>query len=225
MKAGKYNIKELFVNRYVQQIIIPEIQRDYVWSEKQVIGLLDSIKTDYIRFKDAYVPSIDSSDVELTKAFDEFYKRRNFSSNIGFIYAYNDEQYSGKYFLIDGQQRITTIYLILLVLATKDEELKKKFFANYLIGENIKLDYKVREASHNFINDFLKAVLNNITDFKNENWYFVNLYDSDTTIKHWLNNFNIISNYIENNFYSEVIDFYNYLENQIDFWYFDTNIS
>lgn len=225
MKAGKYNIKELFVNRYVQQIIIPEIQRDYVWSEKQVIGLLDSIKIDYIRFKDASAPSIDSSDVELTKVFDEFYKRRNFSSNIGFIYAYNDEQYSGKYFLIDGQQRITTIYLILLVLATKDEELKKKFFGNYLIGENLKLDYKVREASHNFINDFLKAVLNNITDFKNQNWYFLNLYDSDTTIKNWLNNFNIISNYIENNFNSEVIDFFNYLENQIDFWYFDTNIS
>lgn len=225
MKAGKYNVKELFVNRYVQQIIIPEIQRDYVWSEKQVIGLLDSIITDYNKFKVAVAPSISTSDLELTNAFEEFYKRRNFSSNIGFIYAYNDEQYSGKYFLIDGQQRITTIYLILLVLATKNQELKNKFTSTYLLNENLKLDYKVREASHNFLNDFLKAVLNGVTDFKNQNWYYTNLYESDSTIKNWLNNFDIISSYADNNLKPEIFDFYDYLENQIDFWYFDTNIS
>ena len=36
MKAGKYTIQELFFNRYIEQIIIPEIQRDYVWQQEQI---------------------------------------------------------------------------------------------------------------------------------------------------------------------------------------------
>ena len=50
MKAGKYCFKDLFVNRYVQRIIIPEIQRDYVWREMQVTGLLNSLVNDYNKF-------------------------------------------------------------------------------------------------------------------------------------------------------------------------------
>jgi uncharacterized protein with ParB-like and HNH nuclease domain len=37
MKAGKYSVRELFVNSYIDQIIIPEIQRDYVWGEEQTV--------------------------------------------------------------------------------------------------------------------------------------------------------------------------------------------
>ncbi len=91
MKAGKYSVKELFVNRYMQQIIIPEIQRDYVWKDEQVLGLLDSIKKDYDKFKTVTVPKIIPTDNELEKAFEIFYKKRNNGSNIGFIYAYNDD--------------------------------------------------------------------------------------------------------------------------------------
>jgi uncharacterized protein with ParB-like and HNH nuclease domain len=43
MKAGKYSVRELFVNSYIDQIIIPEIQRDYVWGEEQTVGLLESV--------------------------------------------------------------------------------------------------------------------------------------------------------------------------------------
>lgn len=225
MKAGKYSIKELFVNRYVHQIIIPEIQRDYVWEEKQVTGLFESIKKDYNKFKNAQIPNIDVEDSELKKSFDEFYKKRNYSSNIGFIYAYNDEQYSGKYFLIDGQQRITTIYLILLALANKNSILNDRFKSAYLIDGNLKLDYKVRESTHNFINEFVKQLLCEVTDIKNQNWYYTNLYDTDTSIQSWLNNFEIASKYINENFANELIEIYSYIENQVDFWYFDTNIS
>ena len=41
MKPGKYTIKELFVNRELEQIVIPEIQRDYVWKKEQVEGLMN----------------------------------------------------------------------------------------------------------------------------------------------------------------------------------------
>jgi uncharacterized protein with ParB-like and HNH nuclease domain len=225
MKAGKYSIKELFVNRYVQQIIIPEIQRDYVWGAEQVKGLLESIKKDYDKYKLADIPKVIPADKELEDAFELFYKKRNNGSNIGFIYAYNDDQYSGKYFLIDGQQRITTIYLMLLVLASKNISLRDKFQKTYLTDTSLKLDYKVRESAHNFLTQFVKQTLDNDTDFKNKNWYYSNKYDSDTTINSLLVNFDVIQEYYSDNLSEELESFYNYLEDYVEFWYFDTNIS
>ena len=119
MKAGKYSLKELFNNRYVNQIVIPEIQRDYVWGKNQVEGLLNSIHEDFENFKKGIdINQLPQLEVEIQKAFKEIYNKQKYACNIGFIYAYNDPEYSGKYFLIDGQQRLTTIYLILLVLAS-----------------------------------------------------------------------------------------------------------
>lgn len=225
MKAGKYSVKELFVNRYVQQIIIPEIQRDYVWGEEQVIGLLNSIKKDFESFKTVQVPKIETTDNDLEIAFETFYKKRNNGSNIGFIYAYNDDQYSGNYFLIDGQQRITTIFLMLLVLASKNERLNEKFKRTYVTDGLLKLDYKVRESAHHFLQQFTALALSSNTDFINQNWYYSNKYNSDTTIKSLMQNFYSIQGYYQNNLPNDLEAFYEYIEDFVEFWYFDTNIS
>ncbi len=225
MKAGKYSVKELFVNRYVQQIIIPEIQRDYVWGEEQVIGLLNSIKKDFELFNTVQVPKIETTDNDLEIAFETFYKKRNNGSNIGFIYAYNDDQFSGNYFLIDGQQRITTIFLMLLVLASKNEKNNEKFKKTYLTDNLLKLDYKVRESAHHFLHKFTSLALSGITEFANQNWYYSNKYDSDTTIKSLIANFHSIQEYYENNIPNNLEAFYEYIEDFVEFWYFDTNIS
>lgn len=225
MKAGKYSVKELFVNRHVQQIVIPEIQRDYVWKSEQVLGLLNSIKVDYDKFKTVSIPRVDTSDKELQNAFEVFYKRRNNGSNIGFIYAYNDDQFSGKYFLIDGQQRITTIFLMLLVLACKNEHNKEVFKKTYFSDAILKIDYKVRESAHNFLKEFVSEALKGNSDFTNQSWYYSNKYDSDKTIKSLLANYNVIEKYIEDNLRDDTKSFYNYIENYVEFWYFDTNIS
>lgn len=227
MKAGKYSVKEMFVNRYVQQIIIPEIQRDYVWEEEQVIGLLTSIKKDYETYCNVNntIPQINTNDASLKKAFKEFYQKRNNASNIGFIYAYNDEQYTGKYFLIDGQQRITTIYLTLLALASLNQVLNERFKATYLLENNLKLDYKVRESAHQFLNEFVKNVLKGKDNLKDENWYYKNQYNTDKTIQSLLGNLEIIKKFFKDQPNLNIVEFYNYLENYVDFWYFDTNIS
>lgn len=225
MKVGKYSVKDLFVNRYVQQIVVPEIQRDYVWKSEQVLGLLNSIKMDYDKYKTVSIPKVETSDRELQKAFEEFYKRRNNGSNIGFIYAYNDDQFSGKYFLIDGQQRITTIFLMLLVLACKNEQNREVFKKTYFSDATLKLDYKVRESAHNFLIEFVSEALKSNSDFTNQSWYYSNKYDSDKTIKSLLANYHVIQNYIENNLNNDSVLFYNYIENFVEFWYFDTNIS
>ena len=47
MRTGRYNIIQLLTSPEVDQIIIPEIQRDYVWKESKVLGLLRSIWSNY----------------------------------------------------------------------------------------------------------------------------------------------------------------------------------
>lgn len=224
MKAGKYSIKELFNNRYVEQIIIPEVQRDYVWGNKEVEGLLNSIKDDFVEFKKGIeLNQISQEDEEIKKAFEQYYKKQKYSCNIGFIYAYNDPEYSGKYFLIDGQQRLTTIYLLLLVLASEKSEFREKFIKLYTLNGLPIIDYRVREASH-FL---LKGVISNYSDkgidIKNQSWFYKD-YESDKTIFSIVENIEIIKQFlIKENIIND--DFINYVQDYIEFWYFDTNIS
>lgn len=224
MKAGKYTIRELFVNSYIDQIIIPEIQRDYVWGDEQVIGLLDSISKEYELFLNAEI-KVDSPDQQLKGLFEEFIRKQKYSSNIGFIYAYNDPEYSGKYFLIDGQQRITTIYLLLLAVAIKvDKTIFEKY---YFTNETLKLDYRVRDSAHSFLKCFVRHILdgNDSKDetITNQHWYFYP-YKIDLTIPSVIRNYNSITEYISKNKLG-TDSFFKYIQNYIEFWYFDTNMS
>lgn len=232
MRAGKYNYQALFVNRYVEQLIIPEIQRDFVWQKPQVVGLLSSIAEDFTRFQHADIPvlssNVDSTDSkQLNADFADFYRQRNHSSNIGFIYAYSDQQYDGRYFLIDGQQRITTLYLVLLLLAVRTGN-AADFEKKYCIKGMPKLDYRVRDSACSFIRQLVSFVLTKhcavITDeIKEQSWY-LNSYENDITVKNIINNLEEITNWLDEKELNES-EFYLYLNDFTEFWYFDTNIS
>lgn len=233
MKPGKYTIRELFVNREVEQIVIPEIQRDYVWKKEQVEGLLNSLLSDYVKF-DTEVVNVTAENEEIKKLFINYYKKQQYASNIGFIYAYNDAEYKGKYFLIDGQQRITTVYLLLLNLFIATDQ-KNDFEKKYFNGNQLKIDFKVRETSHDFFKNFLRFCLDNTfeelsdfeKDFRNilttQYWYYSE-YSNDKTIQSIINNYLSINNFIQSN-YLNTRNFLNYILDYVDCWYFDTNIS
>lgn len=223
MKAGKYNIRELFNNRYVDQIVIPEIQRDYVWTQKEVEGLLQSIREEYLRFSNYELPDLgNQNDAELSHAFEEFYKKQRFSCNIGFIYAYNDAEYAGKYFLIDGQQRLTTIYLILLVLASICKNFRAQFEKLYLFSGSPVVDYRVREASHSFLMSLANEYVDSETIIKDQVWFFDSI--ADVTIQSIVSNIEVIKNFLNSHNLNQE-DFITYMQDHIEFWYFDTNIS
>lgn len=224
MKAGKYNVQDLFVNRYVGQIIIPEIQRDYVWQPDQVEGLLGSIFSDYERYSTATV-ELSCGDPELEQAFSDFIVKRKYASNIGFIYAYHDQQFEGKYFLIDGQQRLTTIFLLLLNLACRDTAVKEKFSKNYFYGDVPKIDYRIRESSHDFLYNFIDFLIggNPITELEKQRWLY-SRYSTDATTASLIKNYRFIEDYI-NNSGIEPAKLYNYIVELVEFWYFDTNVS
>jgi len=221
MKAGKYTIKELFLNNNIEQIIIPEIQRDYVWEKEQILSLLESIYHDYSDFKKSS-PTIASDDQTINDMFKQFYRKQKYSSNIGFIYAYNDAEYKDKYFLIDGQQRLTTMYLLIFALYNVLD--KDKFNKYYFNNKILKLDYKVRESAHEFLFNFISNIQSDAEqkEIKNQYWY-LSLYDSDITIQSILENYFIIKNFLnDKNLNNEFLD---YIENYTEFWFFDTSIS
>jgi hypothetical protein len=233
MKPGKYTIKELFTNREVEQIVIPEIQRDYVWKKEQVEGLMNSLLSDFIKF-DTETINVTADNEEIKNLFINYYKKQQFASNIGFIYAYNDAEYKGKYFLIDGQQRVTTVYLLLLNLFISIDE-KADFENKYFKDDRLKIDFKVRETSHNFFKKFIRFCLDNnldeTVDFKvdfidkltSQYWYYSE-YTNDKTIQSIITNYVVINSFIQtNNLNSK--NFLNYILDYVDCWYFDTNIS
>ena len=230
MKTGRYSFSQLLNSPEIEQIIIPEIQRDYVWNVKNVDGLLNSIFSKYeSKTKINLVIQTDEGEVsgQLGKYLTKEYSRLCFSTKIGFIYAYHDFDYPGKFFLIDGQQRITTLFLLLLALYSKQKD-KWDYFRQHYFSQNLpKLDYRVREITHDFMVSLIDHELRSPEKkFEKENVYYGNLYDNDITTKTINDNYQAIKELINERGdslnISELID---YLENYVEFNFFDTNIS
>lgn len=235
MKTGKYTLREFFSNRDLCSFIIPEIQRDYVWGKEQIEKLLESIIQDYSEFE-AYTPIQNIANVsqEIIDNFNGFYKKNYLSSNIGFIYAYSDADYPGSYFLIDGQQRFTSIFLTLLVIAANgtDETItkfKRIYTNNHLEIIKPKVDYRVRESSHIFLSKLIQTIEKSKKELssgwiKKQSW-FLQDYGNDKTINSIIQNIDIIRNFLSREGKLNDYSFLDYLENYLEFWYFDTNIS
>ena len=230
MKTGRYSFSQLLNSPEIEQIIVPEIQRDYVWTVKNIEGLLNSIFSKYeSKSKINLVVKTDEGEVsgQLGKYLTKEYSRLRFSMKIGFIYAYHDFDYPGKFFLIDGQQRITTLYLLLLALYSKQKD-RWDYFRQHYFSQNLpKLDYRVREITHDFMVSLIDHELRSPEkDFKKENTYYGNLYDNDITTKTINDNYQAIKDIIKEKgdslCISELID---YIENYVEFNFFDTNIS
>jgi uncharacterized protein with ParB-like and HNH nuclease domain len=196
MDTAKYSIREILEFKNLEQFIVPEIQRDYVWKVKDIDDFLSSLE----------------------EGFKEVNKDIPY---LGFIYAYNDRDYVYKYILVDGQQRMTTIFLLLLACYSK---LGKKLPEYLLKKGKLKLDYKVRAATHDFLFDLVNFCNNNPDqpDFiiKDQIWFHSG-YEIDRTIISMVENFNAIRDRIHNFDSSSLSNFIKFIENQVKLSYFD----
>ena len=98
-----YSIGKLLENNI---LIIPEIQREYVWGNN-------------IKVLTSFLNDINDSIEDAGK------------KNIGFLYSYS--VHGKEHYIIDGQQRLTTIVLLLYVKSLQapiNYELFKKLFNN-----------------------------------------------------------------------------------------------
>lgn len=228
MKTGRYNIAQLLTSPEVEQIVIPELQRDYVWGARNVKGLLTSILDNYNSMINQTLRIKDNQGNDLERDIIDYlngeYMRLRYNTRVGFIYAYHDRTLSGQYYLIDGQQRITTIFLVLLALYSRFNA--EQFRKMYFVASIPKVDYKVREVAHSFLVNFIEYELTktNINDTFKESSRYYREYDKDVTAQSiYTNYYNVIVPEIAS--CNNVESLINYVENYIEFNYFDTNMS
>lgn len=171
-----YSLSELFSTPN-RKVIIPDFQRDYCWGDKThgekhdtdiVSGFLDTLIEEY--------NSNHNSDVLLGK-----------------IDVY--EHPKNHIYLTDGQQRLTSLYLIvgMLYRQEQDEEMKKRLkscllsdFEENEDGKEPYLQYAVRESTLFFLRDlvnefFITKNLLRASDIPKQSWYFTE-YDLDPSV-------------------------------------------
>lgn len=227
MKTGRYSLKDLLTHNEIEQIIVPEIQRDYVWKDSNVKKLLESILNNFSKKEkvtlEIKIKGDKIKEDSILSYLQTEYEKLKYNLKIGFIYAYHDSEYAGKFFLIDGQQRITTLYLLLLALYTK-KGIPEDFKALYFKENRLKLDYKVREASHDFLLEFVKCQLGEQDiEIEESVKFYKSEYGKDETIKNMLHNYEIIKDEVGK--LNDINGFIDYVENFIELNYFDTHLS
>jgi len=145
------SISELFEYNFY----IPSYQRGYRWDERQVVDLLEDI-LEFANRKSRYL---------LKSA--EFYCLQP-------IVVLEDEDV---YRVIDGQQRLTTIYIILKYLESKIKD-------DYYIDKFYSISYETRKEEILDSESFLKNI-NKIETINTENIDYYYMSKSFLTIKSW----------------------------------------
>lgn len=97
IQSTSRSIQSLFGTRYY----IDFYQRDYKWEKAQVETLLNDV---FFRFDTNYNPDVDATEESISQY------------NWYYISTYVTNQQDGRKFIVDGQQRLTTITLILIKL-------------------------------------------------------------------------------------------------------------
>ena len=115
-------------------LVVPDLQRDYCWGSET-----------YGRNRERQGELVTAFVDDLIEAF-----RADEARTLGVLYGY--EEVAGRVMLCDGQQRLTTLYLLVGVLTHRIDGVK---FASYLQGfpGDVRLSYEVRESTLSFLGD------------------------------------------------------------------------
>lgn len=172
-----YTLSELFSG--VRKIIIPDLQRDYCWGHCGNDKVTDG--TDLVSgFVNRLVKHLENP---------------NFGKlNIGIIYGYELPAYHVQ--LCDGQQRITTLYLLIGMLNRRmgDNRYSRFLTPNEASEQALRepyLQYAIRESSLYFLRDLLNSIFLSAKPLdelgiaevvRNSDWYFGD-YDFDPSVQ------------------------------------------
>jgi hypothetical protein len=252
--AGQNVMEEVSVEQLINahSLIVPEIQREYVWGNNDY-EILDKFFTD---IKDGIRKSPTNSNNQeeqaMLKKMLEFAdeSKKDYVKgliakaqsvkdlNIGFLYSYKPPYYrayerSEDVYLIDGQQRFTTLFLLLFYFSLKENKYGdfKKLFRFDQKLEKLAFDYRVRSLTHNFLIDLISNC-NKIDDIRKINkktWYLTE-FAKDVTINAIVgtekshNKAAIVGTLkkIEEYFANDEVEYYEFIKKQIKFWHFKT---
>jgi uncharacterized protein with ParB-like and HNH nuclease domain len=139
IKAEKINLRKVFTDFW---FLVPEYQRSYVWGEDNINDLLDDLWYAYKHNEDK-----------------EYFLGSLVLKNT------NNKEISHEYEVLDGQQRLTTLFLLQAVTRdiTKNEKLKKTLHKRIYqneddvdeIPERIRVVYRIRDDVEDFIKEFI----------------------------------------------------------------------
>lgn len=117
MEVGKKNVLNGFIGgNNSTQFVIPIYQRSYVWEKKNIFQLMNDIEK--------MIPFYDAENENIF----------HFFGSIVYIDTLHKGSFS-EWTIIDGQQRLTTIFLILQVLKEIYPESKKVISKKYLLND------------------------------------------------------------------------------------------
>lgn len=241
-------MKEVSVEEILQNfnLIVPEIQREYVWGANEN-GIFDTfIKDVNDGFEKASELSPDAINLQqtlLNPALDEATKKSlislldkipksSHSVNIGFLYSHKPGYYIGNdreedLYLIDGQQRFTTLFLMLFYFSIKENR-KAEFLSLFKFDakkEKIAFDYRVRSLTHQFIIDLIENVnlIDELLKIREGRWFLSN-YKNDVTVSSIVGTDKRkgVFEILEKRFQGEALGYFNFVKKDIKFWHFKT---
>ena len=169
-------------------VVIPEIQREYVWGRNERV---------------------------LCQFIEELKLKKQL--NIGFIYSYKPYEKLNEIFLIDGQQRITTLVLIAYYAAIKDNKLREFKELMKIDGTNPAFSYRVRTCTKEFMLELFRNIdnLDDLRKIENQKW-FLDRYKVDMSISSMIDAIKIIDKNLKDN-----DNLYDYIVEDVKFWYFN----
>jgi hypothetical protein len=209
ISGEEYTLSDILSGEY--KIIIPDLQRDYCWGNKA-----------YDKENKAH--ELVSGFV--TSLIDLFNKNRDDKFTLGLIYGF--EQPDSHIQLCDGQQRITTLFLLLGILNRKtDGKFQKYLISDSELKEDDKepyLQYAIRESTLYFLSDlvcefFLNKNLD-IENIKQKDWYFKE-YDLDASITSIIEALILIEKKLNEEENLNFADFGNFIVNKLQMLYYD----
>lgn len=202
-----YTLAELFSEE--RQIIIPDLQRDYCWgndNNTKASGKGELV-TDFVK-----------------NLIEQFQYKDKESLNLGLLYGY--EIPANHIQLCDGQQRVTTLFLLLGMINKHTSALQQHLISDFEYKHDDKepyLKYAIRESSLYFLSDLVCNFFINNTDaveaIKTADWYFQD-YDLDPSIQSMIKALGIIENLLKDE-NLDLMSFGDWLLYKLTFMYVD----
>lgn len=195
----RYTLEQLFSED--NKIIIPDLQRDYCWPEHKDGALVDD-----------FVSSLAEHS-------------NDDGCPLGLIYGY--EHPVGHIQLCDGQQRITTLFLLvgLLYRRTGQEYLRRILISDFEMSDDYepRLQYAIRESTLYFLSDltrrfFIENPSLEIDDIRRQTWYFHD-YDLDPSIHNMIEALRIIDRRLGS--IADLNRLSDFIAHKISFLYYD----
>lgn len=236
-------LEELSVQQLVGKynFIIPEIQREYVWGNndyfildkffndvKEVINESKTNKEDktQIELWEKMLERADDKDKESIKSLiDRYISKKDL--NIGFLYSYRPDYYvfndrSEDVYLIDGQQRFTTLFLMLLYFSLRETVNYSDFKTLFRFDKEIEFmafDYRVRTLTHNFLQELVDRckTIEDLVEIEKKSW-FLSDFANDVTVVAMIK----AIKKLHEHFKDDKTDYYLFIKKQIKFWHFKT---